>query len=460
MLYKTETLSVASNNQQGLETNAIARISSFRQVYCATVVTERQGAQMDIREQKGLQIAATSKLHKDGDIWVVPSQAGHGTRYTVNPDPRSLHCSCPDYEFRQSRCKHIFAVEYTIRREYSDDGQTQTVTETVTVKKTYRQEWPAYNRAQTQEKAQFQSLLHELCKGIGEPSQRIGRPRLPFDEMIFATTFKVYSTVSQRRFICDLQDAHAKGYISKVPHFNSISNYLESETLTPYLKMVIEESSLPLQAIERDFAVDSSGFSTGIYQRWNDAKWDNVRIVYGDAQPNMVKRQDWVKAHVMCGVKTNIVTAIEVSHGHGADHGYFEPLVEATSQNFVMDSVCADKAYSSYKNTQLVLAKAAMPYIAFKSNAKANHKSPAAWRRMFRLYSYKQEEFMRHYHQRSNVESTFAMIKAKFGDKVRSKTWTAQMNEVLCKTLCHNICCVIQSMFELNGKPEFWAEAA
>jgi transposase len=330
----------------------------------------------------------------------------------------------------------------------------------VTVKKTYRQEWPAYNRAQTQEKAQFQSLLHELCKGIGEPSQRIGRPRLPFDEMIFATTFKVYSTVSQRRFICDLQDAHAKGYISKVPHFNSISNYLESETLTPYLKLLIEESSLPLQAIERDFAVDSSGFSTGVYQRWNDAKWDNVRIVYGDAQPNMVKRQDWVKAHVMCGVKTNIVTAVEVSHGHGADHGYFEPLVEATSQNFVMDSVCADKAYSSYKNTQLVLAKAAMPYIAFKSNAVANHKSPAAWRPMFHLYSYNQEEFMRHYHKRSNVESTFAMIKAKFGDKVRSKTWTAQVNEVLCKTLCHNICCVIQSMFELNVKPEFWAEAA
>jgi hypothetical protein len=415
---------------------------------------------MDVRQQKGLQIAATAKLSKTGELWEVPSQTANGIRYTVNPDPSFLHCSCPDHEFTQSRCKHIFAVEFTIRRECSDDGQTQTVTETVTVKKTYRQEWPAYNRAQTNEKAQFQSLLHELCKGIGEPSQRIGRPRLPFDEMIFATTFKVYSTVSQRRFICDLQDAHAKGYISKVPHFNSISNYLESEVLTPYLKLLIEESALPLQAIERDFAIDSSGFSTGVYQKWADAKWGNVRIVHGDAQPNMVNRKDWVKAHVMCGVTTNIITAIEVSHAHGADHGYFEPLVEATSKNFLMDSVCADKAYSSYKNTQLVLAKAAMPYIAFKSNAKANHKSPAAWRRMYHMYCYKQEEFMRHYHKRSNVESTFAMIKAKFGEQVRSKTWTAQTNEVLCKILCHNICCVIQSMFELNVKPEFWAEAA
>ena len=67
---------------------------------------------------------------------------------------------------------------------------------------------------------------------------------------------------------------------------------------------------------------------------------------------------------------------------------------------------------------------------------------------------------MRHYHKRGNVESTFAMIKAKFGEQVRSKTRSAQMNEVLCKTLCHNISCVIQSMFELDIKPEFWAEGA
>jgi hypothetical protein len=51
-------------------------------------------------------------------------------------------------------------------------------------------------------------------------------------------------------------------------------------------------------------------------------------------------------------------------------------------------------------------------------------------------------------------------IKAKFGDSLRSKTKTAQVNEALCKVLCHNICCIIQSMYELNIKPEFWAEAA
>src|SRR5687768_18503202 len=110
--------------------------------------------------------------------------------------------------------------------------------------------------------------------------------------MIFATTFKVYSTVSQRRFMSDLRDAHGKGYISKVPHFNSISNYLENEMLTDYLKMLIEESSLPLQAIESDFAVDSSGFSTGRFYQWVNAKYKD---------PKLMTSRDWIKVHLMCG---------------------------------------------------------------------------------------------------------------------------------------------------------------
>lgn len=47
------------------------------------------------------------------------------------------------------------------------------------------------------------------------------------------------------------------------------------------------------------------------------------------------------------------------------------------------------------------------------------------------------------------------MIKSKFSDAVRSKTETAQVNEVLLKILCHNICVVIQEMNELGINAEF-----
>jgi hypothetical protein len=33
-------------------------------------------------------------------------------------------------------------------------------------------------------------------------------------------------------------------------------------------------------------------------------------------------------------------------------------------------------------------------------------------------------------------------------------------NEVLCKILCHNICCVIGSMYKLGIKPKFGDEEA
>jgi hypothetical protein len=53
------------------------------------------------------------------------------------------------------------------------------------------------------------------------------------------------------------------------------------------------------------------------------------------------------------------------------------------------------------------------------------------------------------------IETTFHMIKSKFGGFVRSKLPDAQVNEVLCKILAHNICCLIQSMYEVGVEPTF-----
>lgn len=70
---------------------------------------------------------------------------------------------------------------------------------------------------------------------------------------------------------------------------------------------------------------------------------------------------------------------------------------------------------------------------------------------------FNREFFLQRYHKRSNVETTFSMIKAKLGDGLRSESQTAQVNEALCKVLCHNLVCVIQSIFELGIEPTFWA---
>ena len=178
---------------------------------------------------------------------------------------------------------------------------------------------------------------------------------------------------------------------------------------------------------------------------------------YGDAK--VINKEEWLRVHIMCGVKTNVITSVEITGRNAGDSPQFAPLVEQTSQNFVMNQVSADKAYSSSKNLSLVLVKGAQPYIAFRNNANATGKQQSAtWKRMFHLYKYNEADFMRHYHKRSNVETTFSMIKRKFGERLRSKTETAQKNEVLCKILAHNLCCLIQSIYELNIEVDFSAE--
>ena len=77
---------------------------------------------------------------------------------------------------------------------------------------------------------------------------------------------------------------------------------------------------------------------------------------------------------------------------------------------------------------------------------------------MFWYFVMNREDFLAHYHQRSNAESTFSMIKAKFHDSVRSRTDAAMRNEVFCKFLCHNICCLIQAQCELGIEPVFWQD--
>jgi transposase/predicted nucleic acid-binding Zn finger protein len=402
-----------------------------------------------IREKKGQAIAERAGITRKGNLYLVPSQ-GRGGHYTVDAD--AGRCSCPDFEFRQAACKHIYAVQVTIERTQTvtttmveTAGGKATVTETVsteTVKvkrTTYRQEWKQYNAAQAYEKSEFLALLHGLTNGVDEPVQTFGRPRLSMADTLFAVVYKIYSNVSTRRFASDLRDAYQKGYLSKLPSYNTIFDYLQMESLTPYLQSLIAESSKALKAVETDFAVDSSGFSTGQFIRWMDVK-------YGQKED----ARQWLKLHLMCGVRTNVVTSVEVSGGHSNDYPYFKTLVDKTAQSgFTMKEVSADKAYLGAGNFAATLKHGAIPYIPFKTNSQPDGNG-ALWQRIYHFYNFQRDEFLKHYHKRSNVETTFSMIKAKFGQRLRAKTPVAQMNEALCKVLCHNICCVIQSIHELG----------
>jgi transposase len=397
---------------------------------------------MDAREQRGLEIAATKKLRRRGDVWLVPSQAGYAT-YVV--DPSALECTCPDFEERGEPCKHLYAVEPTLRRE----APTERGAVSKMLRLTYRQEWPAYNAAQTHEKVHVAELLRALCRAIDEPEQRRGRPRVPLADQVFCAVMKVYAGMSARRAMSDLRDLGERGFLTRVPHFNSVLNALENPGLGSLLTAMIEESARPLSVVETDFAIDSSGFTTSVDRRWFSEKYGKEKSA-----------TRWIHGHMIVGTKTNVVTSVEVTETAKHDSYFLEPLLARSLPYFNIQRLSADKAYSSRAVLQRIHDAGAVPLIPFKYNAtgKSTNGGVGAelWEKMFHFYMYNREEFLGHYHRRSNVESTFSMIKRKFGANVRSKTIEAQLNEVLCKVLAHNLCCVTQSMYELGIQPEFW----
>jgi transposase len=400
---------------------------------------------MDMRELKGLEIAARCRIaFKDG-AWIVPSQSGNGT-YRVTLTPQGDSCACEDFSLTGQPCKHVHAARIIRERDYG--GKSPVIDmDVIPKRKTYAQNWPAYNLAQSIEKHRFQELLDDLCAGVeGPPPLRNGgyKPHL-YRDSVFAMAFKVYSTFSTRRFNCDLADAHERGYLVNAVPSMKICEFLQNEALTPILHGLIVQSSLPLKAVETVFAPDSTGFSTSRFVRWYDEKYGVQR-----------SGKDWVKAHAICGTKTNVVTAVVIESRDANDCPLLKPLVEKTAENFTIKEVPADKGYLSKENLALVEKLGAEAYIPFKVNSGPN--GDGIWDRLFHYYSFNRETFLAHYHQRSNAESTFSMVKAKFRDHVRSKTDTAMKNEVLCKFLCHNICVLIQSQCELGIEPVFWGD--
>ena len=396
--------------------------------------------QIQIRRQKGQEIAKTGRVKMDGMKWVVPSQSSN-RYYEVVLGLVKSKCTCPDNTERQMKCKHIFAVEITVSKTIDSKGNV-TITET---KKVYVQDWHNYTLAQNQEGKLFRKLLKDLVENVDEPIRTgAGRPRVPLKEALFCAIEKVYSMQSSRRaYSLYLEDAK-KQQISKAPNYNVINILLNDPEIRPILNKLLQITAMPLRSVETQFAIDSTGFRTTQFSQ------------YCKEKHNTKREHSWVKAHLCVGVKTNIVTDVEITDENGADSPMFIPLTEGTrSLGFNIQEVSADKAYSARANLDAVAENGGIAYIPFKTNATQHSRGGKVWNKMFYYYQMCRDEFMEHYHKRSNVETTNMAIKMKFGDCLKNKNFVSQSNELLCKLIAYNITVLINSMYELGIKPEF-----
>ena len=147
------------------------------------------------------------------------------------------------------------------------------------------------------------------------------------------------------------------------------------------------------------------GIATKGYVRWFDKKWGKEK-----------REQKWIKLLIMVGVRTQIITAAEVTPGSMHDSPFLPGMVESTTKNFTMREVSADMGYLSRKNLRAVVKLGAEPLIPFMSRSRSNPADPP-WSRLFAYYTFNREEFMGKYHKRSLSETTFSAIKRVLGAK-------------------------------------------
>lgn len=304
--------------------------------------------------------------------------------------------------------------------------------------------WAKYNLAKTQEKRLFYELLYELCQLIPEPVYENGRPPIPVKDLIFMTALKIYSNYSSRKIHHDLKIAEASGYIKKAPHFNRLSDFLNCPATYELLQKLLTITAMPLKNLEDDFSMDSSGFGSYQYERWQRVRFQKNK--YGKIATRGWR--NYLKGHICIGTRTHIICSCEVTYGNFSDVKQAPSLLHALDANFAPKFITGDKAYSTYRIHQIIQSMDALPFIVFQKSANPGKKSPEIWKRMYRYFKNNQEQFMKYYHRRSNVETVFAMIKMRLGEFLKSKNYEAQRNELLMKFIVHNITCLVSEIFE------------
>src|SRR2546423_8217400 len=138
--------------QQKLYLSMLLRLSVYLMyVQCMSfqeLQSVRSGA-VDIRELKALELAARAKIVWGGESWSVPSQSGNQP-YRVVTWPGAESCACEDFQLRQAPCKHVIAARLVEEREGKKKAPAID-TDTAPERKTYTQNWPLYNLAQSVE---------------------------------------------------------------------------------------------------------------------------------------------------------------------------------------------------------------------------------------------------------------------------------------------------------------------
>ena len=227
-----------------------------------------------------------------------------------------------------------------------------------------------------------------------------------------------------------------------IPCFKTLSNYNENNSLQIILDKLIEKSSKPLSIIEHDFATDSTGIRTKLFSTWFSLRCKK-----------RIRRRDHLTAHTTIGVKSGTITTLNIEIKPGKDNKIFREHVDKTSENFKVNEWSGDGMYWCKKNCKKVSEKGGKPYFKCKSSWNGKQDGFPSWKEMNKDFVENKEDYDKHYHKRSNVESTNHSKKALHGNSVYSRLPSDRINEETLRWINYNINVLNRAKYEWDINP-------
>lgn len=311
-------------------------------------------------------------------------------------------------------------------------------------KKRYLRNESLYNTIQENEFLNFFDYVRHISLMIS--NEKAGRKKMR-DTMTCLLIWHKFPNFSARRarsFLLFLKKF--KIINANIPCFKTLCNYRAEPIIGNILDELIIESSKPLSVIEHDFATDATGIRTNLFSSW-----------YSIRCQKEIRKRDHLTIHITTGVKSNIVTALNVEIKSGKDNEIFREHVDKTAKNFDVHEFSGDGKYWCKENCRKVIEVGAKPYFKVWKNWSGKSRGCMPWKLMNLEFKNNPEEYGKHYHKRSNVESTNHSKKALFGDKVYSRLPSARINEENLRWINHNLNVLNRAKYEWKINPKFMA---
>ena len=150
------------------------------------------------------------------------------------------------------------------------------------------------------------------------------------------------------------------------------------------------------------------------------------------------------KLTVLCDCQNHLVLAVKTTRGPCPDMQTLQPTLQQLPPGIQIDTLLADAGYDSEANHCYLRDTCNIRSIIPPKAGKPTTNLPRTkYRRLM-----KRRLDQKLYHQRSQVETVFSMIKRRWGSAVRARSFLAQSRDMWLMVLTHNLA-IFKPVYEL-----------